>query len=284
MKNKKARDSQGLFVTEGTKLFLESPKDRIVQVLMTKEYETEHPDVLRQIPENCAVIDGMEKGRFASLADTKSPQGILTVIRKPEKIRLDLTRPEDLKMIGSFGKTPFFVILENLQDPGNAGTILRTGEAAGVSAVFLTEGSVDLYSPKTIRSTMGSIFRVPHFYVRDVPSFLEAVKLRNYSGNRKKNPAENEENIVSYAAHLRGDRSYTDCDFRKGTVLVIGNEGNGITDRTADACDVLMKIPMEGKVESLNAAMAAGILMYEVKRQRRFGNQREYSDCPRLSG
>lgn len=264
VKNKKARDSQGLFVTEGTKLFLESPKDRIVQVLVTKEYEEEHPDIMSRIPGNCAVTHGLEKGRFASLSDTKSPQGILTVIREPSDFRLDLNRPEDLDKIGAFGKDPFFVLLENLQDPGNVGTILRTGEAAGVSAVFLTEGSVDLYGPKTIRSTMGSIFRVPHFYVKDAPSLLRALKewYPGISGS--------DDQIISYAAHLRGDRSYTDCDFQKGTILVIGNEGNGITDQTADACDVLMKIPMEGKVESLNAAMAAGILMYEVKRQRSY--------------
>lgn len=256
VKSKKARDSQGLFVTEGTKLFQECPRDRMVQVLMTADYEKEHPSVKEIIPSGCAVLDGMEKGRFASVCDTRSPQGILTVIREPEQFRLDFSRAQDVKKAGSFGKDPFFVILENLQDPGNAGTILRTAEAAGVSAVFLTEGSVDLYSPKTIRSTMGSIFRVPHFYVKDVPSLLAVLK-EEYSGT-----------VTSYAAHLRGDRSYTDCDFSRGTLLVIGNEGNGITDRTANACDILMKIPMSGRVESLNAAMAAGILMYEVRRQR----------------
>lgn len=266
VRNKKARDSQGLFVTEGTKLFLECPKDRIRQVLVTAEYEREHPEVMALIPKGCDVLNGMEKERFASVCDTRSPQGILTVIREPSEFRLDLKREKDRKRAGSFGKDPFFVVLENLQDPGNAGTILRTAEAAGVSAVFLTEGSVDLYSPKTIRSTMGAIFRVPHFYVSDVPDLLKVLK-KEYAvlNERSKGP---DESVISYAAHLRGVRYYTECDFSKGTVLVIGNEGNGITKETANACDVLMKIPMEGKVESLNAAMAAGILMYEVKRQR----------------
>lgn len=246
IKNKKARDQQGLFVTEGRKLFEEAPKDRIVQVLMTADYEREHSETDARIPKDVPVLRDMEKGRFASLCDTKSPQGILTVVRRRDgDVRTVLEANE---------KHPFYVVLENLQDPGNAGTIIRTAEAAGVSAVFLTKGSVDLYSPKTIRSTMGSIYRVPHFYVDDLPELFSHFHKRH---------------VKTYAAHLRGDRAYTDCDFTGGTALIIGNEGNGITDDTADAADVLMKIPMSGQVESLNAAMAAGILMYEVKRQRR---------------
>lgn len=246
IKNKKARDQQGLFVTEGRKLFEEAPRERIVQVLMTADYEREHPETDAAIPADVPVLRNMEKGRFASLCDTKSPQGILTVIRRQD---------DDIRSV--FAKKtehPFYVVLENLQDPGNAGTIIRTAEAAGVDAVFLTKGSVDLYSPKTIRSTMGSIYRVPHFYTDDLNVLFSHF---------------HEKNVKTYAAHLRGDRAYTDCDFRGGTALIIGNEGNGITDGTADAADVLMKIPMSGQVESLNAAMAAGILMYEVKRQRR---------------
>ena len=244
-KQKKARDVQGLFVTEGKKLFLEAPEDRIVQVLMTREFAEEHPDLVARIPAGVPALLDMERGRFMEVADTRAPQGVLTVVRKEE--------PSMEAYLAGCRTSPFFLLLENLQDPGNAGTILRTAEAAGVDAVFVTEGSVDLYAPKTIRATMGSIYRVPHFYVPDAFSFLKKMSTMG---------------VTSYAAHLRGTSVYTDCTFSGGTLLIIGNEGNGITDVTADAADVLMKIPMAGRVEALNAAMAAGILMYEVRRQR----------------
>ena len=123
-----------------------------------------------------------------------------------------------------------------------------------MTAVFLTEGSVDLYAPKTIRSTMGSIFRVPHFVV---PSGAELA--REFEARH----------IGVYAAHLRGRSCYTDCDYRDGSAFVIGNESRGISDELADACGKLIRIPMLGRVESLNAAMAAGVLLFEAQRQRR---------------
>ncbi len=257
-KSKKARDTQGLFVTEGRKLFLEAPGERIRQIVTAESFEKSHPDI-------AALLDGMEEipmqrnlpdGRFASVSDTQTPQGILTVVEKSPEEKADRSAKEQMDEVLRRNPAPFFLLLENLQDPGNVGTILRTAEAAGVDAVFLTEGCADLYAPKTIRSTMGSLYRVPHFPVKEAElpglfsHFTEA-------GGR------------SYAAHLKGDRPYTDCDYRKGTMIVIGNEGNGITDRTAEATDQLIKIPMLGQVESLNAAMAAGILMYETARQRR---------------
>ena len=228
-KNKKARDVQGLFVTEGINLFREAPPERIVAVCATAKFTRENPELIGE--------------RFAGISDTKNPQGILTVQRKPE---FDL---DEILM----RESPLFLVLENIQDPGNAGTILRTAEAAGVHAVFLTQGAVDLYNPKTIRSTMGAIYRVPHFYVDDMDALLARFAERE---------------VRTFAAHLRGTHAYTELDFRGGTAFFIGNESRGLTDALSDSLDVLMKIPMSGKVESLNAAMAAGILMYEARRQR----------------
>ena len=243
VKNKKARDAQGLFVAEGWKLFREAPADRIVQVLMTRRFLKEHPEAEERLPAACQVSAEVEESRFASICDTKTPQGILTVMKK-----LDW-RMEDVRGTGS----PLYVLLENVQDPGNAGTIVRTGEAAGVTAVFLTEGSVDLYAPKTIRSTMGSIFRVPHVVVPEGVRLAEKLK---------------KEGVGVYAAHLGGRRPYTGCDYRTGCAFVIGNESRGISDGLADACSELIRIPMLGQVESLNAAMAAGVLLFEARRQR----------------
>ena len=146
------------------------------------------------------------------------------------------------------------MVLEDLQDPGNAGTIIRTGEGAGVSGVFLTKSSVDITNPKVIRATMGSIYRIPFFYVEDVVSLKQKLQDRG---------------IHFFAAHLEGKNSYDRESYTEGTAFLIGNEGKGLTDRAADAADCLIRIPMCGQVESLNAAMAAGILMYEAAKQRR---------------
>ena len=257
MKNKKARDTQGLFVAEGEKLVREAPPGAVVQVIVSKSFAQEHPDAdewfvgegfeggasgggASGLPE----IGVVEDGRFASLSDTRSPQGIMAVVQQ--------TAFQIEDALG--GVNPFVLLLENLQDPGNAGTVIRTAEAAGVDAVFLTEGSVDLYSPKTTRSTMGSIYRVPHFYVESAAELIESLKRRG---------------IRSYAASLRGTGVYTDPDYRRGTAFIIGNESRGVTEETAAMADMLIRIPMMGRVESLNAAMAAGILMFEAQRQRR---------------
>ena len=244
MRNKKARDTQGLFVAEGAKLVLEAPRGSVVQALISRSLAEARPKLRERLDAESGELLVIEDGRFASLSDTKSPQGVLAVVRQT------VFSMEE----AAGGPCPLIVILENMQDPGNAGTILRAAEAAGATAVFLTEGSVDLYSPKTTRSTMGSIYRVPHFYVRDAGELLRELAGRG---------------ITSYAAHLRGERTYTDCDYRRGTAFVIGNESRGITDETAAACGELIRIPMMGRVESLNAAIAAGVLMYEAQRQRR---------------
>ena len=242
VKQKKARDEQGLFVIEGRKLFSEAPPEQIRQVILTDRFAREYPELLAKIPAGADVMTGVGEERFAQISDTKSPQGILTV--------LSFGGQEKAAELEGDG---LYLLLEHLQDPGNAGTILRTAEAAGADGVFLTEGSVDLYAPKKIRSTMGSIFRVPHRYVPDASAALAEFRARG---------------ITSYAAHLKGRSSYTEPSYRGGTVFVIGNESRGITDETAGQTDCLIRIPMAGRVESLNAAMAAGILMFEAKRQR----------------
>ena len=145
-------------------------------------------------------------------------------------------------------------VFRQMCDTGNAGTIIRTGEGAGVSGVFLTKTCVDITNPKVIRATMGSVYRIPFFYVEDVVSLKQKLQGRG---------------IRFFAAHLQGKNSYDRESYEDGTAFLIGNEGKGLTDQAADAADCLIRIPMCGQVESLNAAMAAGILMYEAARQRR---------------
>ena len=158
-------------------------------------------------------------------------------------------RREDL-----MGQTPLLLLLENIQDPGNLGTMIRTAEAAGVTGVMMSRDTVDLFNPKTVRATMSAIFRMPFLYTDDLVG--EIGRLRK-------------EGIAVYAAHLRASRPYDEADCRKPCAFLIGNEGNGLTDDAADAADGRVHIPMLGSIESLNAAMAAGILMFEAARQRR---------------
>lgn len=237
----KARREQGLFVAEGRKMFGEAPKEWVSKVYVTEALSSDE-ELMKKVSEypHEIVADSV----FRQMSDTQTPQGILTVLKKPSYTMEDIFTAEN----------PLVMVLEDLQDPGNAGTIIRTGEGAGVNGVILTKTSVDVTNPKVIRSTMGSIYRIPFLYVEDVVSLKKIFE---------------EKQIRSYAAHLLGKNSYDDESYKGGTAFFIGNEGNGLTDAAAKAADCLIRIPMCGKVESLNAAMASGILMYEAARQRR---------------
>ena len=150
--------------------------------------------------------------------------------------------------------SPRLILKRALQDPGNLGTIFRTAEAAGVTGIIMSRDCVDIYNPKTIRSTMGALYRMPFVYVEDLRETIHTLK---------------EKNIKSYAAHLDGKNTYDKEDYRQGTAFLIGNEGNGLREEIAQCADTWIRIPMCGQVESLNAAVAATVLMFEVSRQRR---------------
>ena len=237
----KARREQGFFVAEGRKMFGEAPADWIEKVYVS-ETLTSDPALMEQVEK--LPYDIVADSVFRQMSDTQTPQGILTVLRRPSYTLEDI--------LG--GKNPLVMVLEDLQDPGNAGTILRTGEGAGVSGVLLTRTCVDITNPKVIRSTMGSVYRIPFLYVESVVSLTQELKKHN---------------IRTFAAHLKGRNSYDQESYTGGTAFLIGNEGKGLTEEAANSADCLIRIPMCGKVESLNAAMASGILMYEAARQRR---------------
>lgn len=239
-KKSKVRREQGLYVVEGYKMYQEAPKQQIDQIYLSAHFAQEHPEIAKEYP-NCEVV---EDRVFFSISDTKTPQGILCLM-KQQKYSLETALEKEF---------PFYIVLEDLQDPGNVGTIIRTAEGAGVDGVILSKNCVDIYNPKTIRSTMGSIYRVPFFLEDDMEMVMKRMKNKG---------------VKTYAAHLLGEKNYDKEDFCGGAAILIGNEGNGLSQWMSDQADCLIKIPMCGKVESLNAAMAAGILMYEVARQRR---------------
>jgi TrmH family RNA methyltransferase len=242
-KKAKARDEQGIFVVEGLKMFEEA---RDAGILM-KAYASESFYQEKTQENQCYFADLdydiITDSVFKEAADTLTPQGIMGTVKKPE-YNLD-----------SIMKVPeaCLLLLEDIRDPGNLGTMIRTAEGAGVTGVIVSDATVDIYNPKVIRSTMGSIYRMPIFQAEDFYKTLEDIK---------------KQGIVIFAAHLLGIPYDTEGSFRKRCAFLIGNEANGLSEKASAVADTLIKIPMAGKVESLNAAVAAAILMYEAARQR----------------
>ena len=241
MKKAKERKEQGLFVVEGVKMFGEAPREWLAGVYVSEQFVSneEHRKLLSDVSYEI-VADSV----FRAVSDTQTPQGILAVVRMPKYTMDDMLR----------GDQTHLLILESVQDPGNLGTMVRTGEGAGITGVVMNRTTVDLFNPKTIRSTMGSIYRVPFVVADDLEQTLQMLKKKG---------------VRLYAAHLKGQKQYDAFDYTEATGFLIGNEGNGLSDEIANAADSYIRIPMEGQVESLNAAISASLLMYECNRQRR---------------
>lgn len=241
MKKAKARKEQGLFVVEGKKMYREVPPEWLEKVYVSESFEQEpEAEKLLAGKEYEVVADAV----FRNISDTQTPQGILCLVRMPQYELTDLLRGEETHLL----------VLESIQDPGNLGTMLRTGEGAGITGIIMNQTTVDLFNPKTIRSTMGSIYRVPYYVTGNLQETLETLKAQR---------------IHVYAAHLKGRMQYDEPSYLGGTAFLIGNEGNGLSDETAGLADTYIRIPMAGQVESLNAAVSAALLMYETNRQRR---------------
>ncbi len=243
-KKAKEREEQGIYVIEGIKMFDEAKE----LGLLVKAYASE--SFFREKFEECpGYFDGLDfeiitDGLFKEVSDTKTPQGVMGTVRFSQYQPEDLLKKENACLL----------LLEDIRDPGNLGTMIRTAEGAGITGIISSSASVDYYNPKVIRATMGSIYRVPFCQVEDFYQMLQLIK---------------EQGITIYAAHLQGIPYDTEGSFCKKCAFLIGNEANGLSERASGQADALIKIPMAGKVESLNAAVAAAILMYEAARQRR---------------
>lgn len=186
---------------------------------------------------------------MAKLSDTKAPQGVLAVIRTPEQ-NLRQLRPGT----ASDNNAPV-IILDRVQDPGNLGTIIRTADAVGALGLILLEGCVDAYSPKVVRASMGSLFHLP--VVQDVTA-EEALTWCYRNGYE---PA---------ATALKNAQNVYKADISKKMAFLFGNEANGVAEELQAAAETRLFIPMAGLAESMNVAMAAGIILFEGLRQRKF--------------
>ena len=183
---------------------------------------------------------------FKSVSETITPQGVIAVVDMPES---GLLEGDYLKKAYEKSGKIKLLVLEDTADPGNMGTIMRTAEAAGVTGVIMGKGTVDIFNPKVVRSTMGSIFRLPFAYVDDLKDIIIRLK---------------RDGMSFYATHLKGKESYRDISYSDKAGILIGNEARGLSDEIANLADTYVIIPMQGKVESLNAAVAAALMMYEV--------------------
>lgn len=240
----KARKEQGLFVVEGIKMVSELPPSFAEHVFVAESYLRDK-NVREELTSKYKNVDIVSDEVFKSISDTVTPQGILALVNI-----LALKRAKDLKnKKDSEDEKQIVLILDGIQDPGNLGTMIRTAEAAGVRAVYMSGNCADIYNPKTIRSTMGCIYRVPTYTCELVSKIAELKK----------------EGFSIYAAALDGAVNFNKTEYANKSAVVIGNEANGISKEVLDNADIKIKIPMEGKVESLNAAVSAAILMYHIK-------------------
>lgn len=248
-KKRRMRDEEQVFLTEGIRMFREVPLNSLKEVYVSEAFHKKEQKGINEILKESKIRPEILADHvFAYVSDTKSPQGILCVVEQPKQEYMGI--PEE----GLQGAPPFYILLDNLQDPGNMGTIIRTAEGAGVTGIIMSKDCVDVYNPKVIRSTMGSIYRMPVWYVQDLKTSIRLIKDRG---------------IRTYAAHLDGKVTYDRADYTGPCAFLIGNEGNGLRKEVAELADEYIRIPMEGQVESLNAAIAATVLMFEAGRQRR---------------
>ena len=230
MESPKERREKKLFVIEGLRLVNEAPVSQVECLYVSETMERSGKIDLSRYRNIEVVSDEV----FNSFSGTVTPQGVMAVVKMPE-----------YEFRGGAEKATL-LILDDIQDPGNLGTMMRTAEAAGVSGVIMSPGCVDIYNPKVIRSTMGSIFRVP-FVICDLVPEIENLKMDGYA---------------VYGAALDGASFYTDVEYPDKRAVVIGNEGRGISESVLNSVSEKIKIPMEGKVESLNAAVSAAVIVF----------------------
>ena len=242
LKEKKYRDKNGEYIVEGIKLIKEAVQENaeIKHIVVCDgcdnseiieshlKYEMSRLDFI-YVPQNI----------FKIISDVENPQGVLAVIGKKNNEKIDTS--EDL-----------ILALDDIQDPGNLGTILRTADSVGLKQILVSKGTADIYNPKVVRSTMGAIFRINVVECENLKESLR--KLKN-----------NEYKIM--ITSLKAKNSIYNTDYKK-KIIVIGNEANGVSKEIQSIADEKVIIPMLGKTESLNASVATGVILYEYIRQK----------------
>jgi len=241
---RKHREREGKFFVEGVKMVQEAIASelKVDCILMSEDSLNDLQGLRREAEQKRIRVLAVSGKVFGEIADTQTPQGVLAVMVMPEHgLNLLLNREKCL-----------LVVLDCIQDPGNMGTIIRTMDAAGGDGVILLKGCTDPFGMKAVRSTMGSIYRVPVLMVEERQGFFSRLSSSGF-------------HIV--ASHLKGQNIFKWGGGHRKTALVIGNEAHGVAGDIEEFADSLVKIPMVGGAESLNASVAAGILIYEIFRK-----------------
>ena len=231
LKERKGREERHAFLVEGSRMVREalSSSFPVSALLLREDYVPDFP-----LPEGLPLYL-LPDNVFRAVSDTKTPQGIAAVLA--------------LQAREASGRR--LLALDGVQDPGNVGTIIRTADAAGFDGILFSPDCADLFSPKVLRSTMGSIFRLGFSFPSSLPQTLEKLKKDGFS-------------VLS--SQLDGNPFYERGAVSSSFVLVIGNEGNGVSDAVKAVATHRLCLPMRGGAESLNAAVAAGIMMYDLTR------------------
>jgi TrmH family RNA methyltransferase len=242
------RAGEQIFI-EGLRLCEEALRTdlEISEIFITENFtkNVRHHNFLKEVG-GFSLIEVSEKV-FDSLSDTKTSQGVIVIAEKPSNGK-NLIEANLKKSV-----FPLVVLLHQINNPTNLGAILRTAEAVGVSGIITTKNSTDVFSPKSLRGAMGASFRLPLWTNADYFDALQWAKERN---------------LKSVCAEVRSKKSYTEIDWRTGRLLILGSEGHGLSEAERDATDESLIIPMENNVESLNVAVASGVILFEAKRQK----------------
>lgn len=243
LKNKKNREKEQVFIAEGIRFINEIPIDFEVELFAASQSFADKNNT--ENLENIARLFVFDDKIFDTICDTENTQGILAVCKQKKYSLNDISNLCTEK--------DFVAVCEDINDPGNLGTIIRTADACGAKAVILTKGCVDVYNSKVLRSTMGSVFHLPIITDTETNEVLSFLKANDFT---------------TFATFLGNSIEVYNADFNKKTAIFIGNEARGISDEVASKADCLVKIPMLGQAESFNASVAAGIVMYEAVRQK----------------
>jgi RNA methyltransferase, TrmH family len=245
----RSRKLDGLIFVEGVRLCEEAlgASLKIEDVLCTERLAQDErgAQLLQALGRVCERIAFVSEQVFASVSDTKSPQGIALIAAEPR------TGPELL--INHAGQAPLIIVMHEINNPSNAGAILRTAEAAGATAGVMTAGSTDLFSPKALRGAMGSSFRLPLWVGAEFREIIEWC---------------NERGVQTVCADVQAARSFTEIDWTQPRALIVGAEAAGLSAEEVAAASEAVRIPMRPPVESLNVAVASAIVLYEAARQR----------------
>lgn len=243
LKDKKYRDESNEYVVEGVKLVEEAVKEnaKIKQIIVcedtTRTYEIPTHIMLEIAKYECISVSDKI---FNIITQVTNPQGIMAIIEKnAQNAKIDYTQD-------------IIVGLDDVQDPGNLGTILRTVDSIGLNQIIVSKGTADAFNSKVVRSTMGAIFRIKIIEVENLAQAIKEMRKHHFK---------------LMVTSLQTKNSIYDIDFYK-KIIVIGNEANGVSKEIQDMADEKAKIPMLGRTESLNASVAAGVVMYEYVRQK----------------